>query len=132
MSPIGNDEVQPWLTRLNERALQRGFLGDRPKEPLCEHTAKRMFEDLLLPLLHEMAGAISRPDRLRRLVEDLKKYRNDRWSAGDQETARMAMGAVCYIEREDSPAQNTFLLSLCLASLQSAMGLIETEEARLG
>ena len=36
------------------------------------------------------------------------------------------------LEREDSPGQNTFLLSLCWASLQSAMALIDTEEGRLG
>ena len=51
----------------------------------------------------------------------MKKYRNDRFAAGDKTTATRAMGAINYLAREDSPGENTFLLTLCWRSLDSAI-----------
>ena len=116
-----NGEIQPWLTLLNERASQQGFLCDTAGGAASEESVRKMFEELALPLLREMADSIFTRDRILQLVADLRKYRSERFAAGDQATAGHAMGAINYLEREDSPGQNTFLLSLCWVSLNSAI-----------
>ena len=121
---LPSEETLPWLTLFNERATQRGFsptsLGDAPSE----ESAHRFFEEVMLPLLREMADAIFTQDRIRRLVAELRKYRSQRLAANDPETAALGMGAINYLEREDSPGLNTFLLSLCWASLTAAVEAI--------
>ena len=71
--------------------------------------------------MREMAEAIFTRDRILQLVNNLKDYRNGRFAAGDKKTAEQAMGAINYLEREDSPGENSFLLTLCWRSLDSAI-----------
>ncbi len=118
---LPNEEMQRWLTLLNERASQQGFLSGTSGGAASEESARKMFKELALPLMREMADSIFTRDRIRQLVADLRKYRSERFAAGDQATAGHAMGAINYLEREDSPGQNTFLLSLCWMSLNSAI-----------
>ncbi len=65
-----------------------------------------------------MAQAIFTPERLRSLASQLKQYRNQLFDAGERLAARWAQGAISYVEREDQPDLNTFLLTLCFASLR--------------
>jgi hypothetical protein len=117
------DEVQPWLTIFSERASQQGFLS----VTLSEENAGKYFEEVLLPLLREMADSLFTPERIRQLVGDLRKYRNELFAKGDKTTAGQALGTINYLEREDSPGQNTFLITLCWASLNSAIQAITAE-----
>jgi hypothetical protein len=41
-------------------------------------------------------------------------------AANDHESAALGMGATNYLEREDSPSLNTFLITLCWASITAA------------
>ncbi len=118
---LPNEEMQPWLTLFNERASQQGFLSGTSGGAASEESVRKMFEELALPLMREMADSIFTRDRILQLVADLRKYRSERFAAGDQATAGHAMGAINYLEREDSPGQNTFLLSLCWMSLNLAI-----------
>jgi len=97
------------------------LLPEAPDAALSEEHARKLFEELAVPLTREMAGTIFTRDRISRLVTDLKKYRGDRHTAGDTETPGFAMGAITHLEREDSPGQNTFLLTLCWKSLGAAL-----------
>lgn len=117
------EEVQPWLTLFNERATQQGFLSTAP----CEESARKYLEEVALPLLREMADSIFTTERIRQLIADLRKYRGELFAAGDKTTAGNVMGAINYLEREDSPGQNTFLITLCWASLTSAIKEAATE-----
>lgn len=126
---LPNVEIQPWLTLLNERANQQGFFSDTSGSVASEERVRQMFGELALPLLREMADSIFTRDRILQLVADLRKYRRERFAAGDRATAGHAMGAIIYLEREDSPGQNTFLISLCWASLNSAIKETEAENA---
>ncbi len=121
------EEVQPWLMIFNERISQSGCLAETPDAALSEESARRTFEEVVLPLMREMAGAIFTRDRILRLVADLKKYRSERFAAGDKATPALAMGAITYLEREDSPGENSFLLTLCWSSLTSAIKAMAAE-----
>jgi hypothetical protein len=105
---LSNEEVQPWLTLFNERASQKGFLSSGPDDAASEESARRIFEELALPLLREMADSIFTRDRIRQLVAGLRKYQSERFAAGDRTTAGHLMGAINHVEREDSPGQNAF------------------------
>jgi hypothetical protein len=118
---LPNEEVQPWLTLLNERASQQGLLSGTSGGAASEERARKIFVELALPLLREMADSIFTRDRILQLAGDLRKYRSERFSAGDRATAGLAMGAINYLEREDSPGENTFLINLCWVSLESAI-----------
>ena len=125
---LPNEEIQPWLALLNERASQQGFLSGMPDGAASEESVRKMFEELVLPLLCEMADSIFTRDRILQLVADLRKYRSERFAAGDQATVRHATGAINYLEREASPGQNTFLIRLCWTSLNSAIKATEAEK----
>ncbi len=122
---LSSEETLPWLTLFNERAMQQGFPATTPGDAQSEKDVRRMLEDVVLPLMREMAESVFTQDRIRRLVADLRKYRSDRLIANDRETAALGMGAITYLEREDSPGLNTFLLTLCWASLSSAVQAID-------
>jgi SEC-C motif len=128
---LPNEEVQPWLTLLNERASRQGFFSGAPDGAASEASARKMFAELALPLMREMADSIFTRDRILQLVADLRKYRSERFAAGDKATAGHATGAINYLEGEDSPGQNTFLISLCWASLNSAIKAIAAENVHL-
>ena len=119
-------EVEPWLKRFNEHIDQQGFGSGVPDAAASEEAVGRRFEELLLPLLREMADSIFTRERIQRLVADLKQFRRQRFTAGDRAAAAHAMGAITYLEREDSPGQNSFLLTLCWMSLTSAISTIVT------
>lgn len=121
------EEMRPWVTVLNERVAQPGFPSDPGEARTPEEDALKMFDELVLPLMREMADAIFAPDRIRKTIADLRKYRGERFAAGDRVTANQAMGAISYLEREDDPGQNSFLISLCWASLNSAIKAGEAE-----
>jgi len=126
---LPNEEVQPWLTLLNERASRQGFFSGTPDSAASEASVRKMFEELALPLMREMADSVFTSDRIVQLVADLRKYRSERFAAGDKGTAGHAMGAINYLEREDSPGRNTFLISLCWVSLNSAIKAIAAENS---
>ncbi len=119
------EEVQPWLALFNERASQGGFPSDTPSK----ESARKYFDEVALPLMREMAASIFTPERIRQLIADLKKYRSDLFAAGDKASASQVMGAINYLMREDSPGDNTFLLTLCWKSLDSAIRVTTAEAA---
>ncbi|HEY2952886.1 MAG TPA: hypothetical protein VGK40_09900, partial [Verrucomicrobiae bacterium] len=126
---LPDEETQPWLVLFNERASRHGSFSGMTRGAASEESARKAFEELVLPLLCEMADSVFTRDRIRQLVAVLKKYRQERFAAGDMATASLAMGAITYLEREDSPGQNTFLITLCWLSLDSALKQTEPEKA---
>jgi hypothetical protein len=60
-------------------------------------------------------------ERLEGLIAGLKKYRNERFAAGDKTSASHALGAIFLLDRKASPGENPFLLRLCVWSMQAAI-----------
>lgn len=114
------DEVLPWVPGFNEILQQAGFVPQAQETALDKDACEKILMNFVLPRMREMAAAIFTPDRIRRLVADLKRYRSERFAAGDKETAMLATGAINYLEREDSPGENGFLLNLCFHSFGQA------------
>src|SRR3954468_15507910 len=63
-----------------------------------------------------------------RLIARLKEYRTDHFYE-DRDAATLAMGAIIYLEREDAPGMNSFLLALCWRSLDPAFKAISACQA---
>ena len=127
---LPSEEIQPWLMLLNERASQQSFLSGMSDGAATEERIHNIFEELVLPLMSEMADSIFTRARILQLVADLRKYRSERFAADDRATAGHAMGAINYLEREDSPGENTFLITLCWVSLKSAIKSTAAESGR--
>jgi len=116
---LPGEETQPWMEALNERVLEAGG-GAKMQDPgASEESVRQLFQDLAVPLLREMADAIFTRDRIVRLLADLRKYRGELFAAGDKQAAQLATGAINYLQPEESPGQNSFLLALCYRSLDS-------------
>jgi hypothetical protein len=62
-------------------------------------------------------------------VLDLRAYRNRLFAAGEKKAAFCALGAIHYVEPEDDPSQNVFLLNLCSRSLHRGEQAEEAEAA---
>jgi hypothetical protein len=118
---LPSEEILPWLKLFNERATQHGFPAATSDGVLSEEDLHRMFEAVVLPLMREIAESVFTQDRIRQLVADLRRYRSELLVADDRAAAALAMGAITYLEREDSPGLNTFLITLCWASIGSAV-----------
>ena len=124
---LPGEETQPWMEDLNERMLQAGFGAQMQAPGASEESVRKLFQDLAVPLIREMADAIFTRDRLVRLMADLRKYRGELFAVGDKKAAQLATGAINYLKPEDSPGQNSFLLALCWRSLDSLIRAMRAE-----
>lgn len=113
------EEIENWLPVMNERwaSLAEKLPKPRGDSPPDEATIKTVAE-ALTPLFREMAEHIFTPERIRELIAQLKAYRNERFAAGDKRVAGLALGAITYLQREDEPGMNSFLVTLCYQSLR--------------
>jgi hypothetical protein len=114
-------EIEPWLPIVNERLMT--ILERLPKTdasaPPDPALAREVMEELW-PLLGEMAEDIFTPERIQQLKSQIKSYRDKSHAAGDKKIIGQTLGAINQLEREDEPAENYFLTSLCFFSLRSA------------
>lgn len=103
-------EVEPWVPLLNQRSQEwmKEHPATSPTEPSME---------LVFSLCRELALVIFSPERIEKLVEQLRIYRDKQFAAGEREASRIAMGAMHSIERETQPDANRFLISLCYFTL---------------
>ncbi|HVR34915.1 MAG TPA: SEC-C domain-containing protein, partial [Methylomirabilota bacterium] len=124
------EEVEPWLIELGEQARQQGLLEGFPDDDATGETRHHEFNELHLPLLREMADSIFTGERVAGIIADLKKYRNERFAAGDKATASQALGAVFLLDRETSPGENYFLLNLCARSMYSMVHAEATDDQK--
>jgi hypothetical protein len=123
------EEIEPWMERFNERAAQSGLAPSTAEDQLSEEDLSRLFQEVALPLMREMAKAVFTRDRIRQLVEQLKVYRNDLHEEGEHHSFQLAMGAIRYVEREDEPGLNSFLLALCWLSLNSLGEMLAPDDS---
>ena len=117
---LSPQDIERWLPHLNERwaSIAEQLPKPAPDRPPNEATT-RLIAERIFPLFGEMAGSIFTPERIRQLIAQLKTYRNERFAAGEKGVAGLALGAITSLEREDDPARNQFLVSLCFSSLRN-------------
>lgn len=120
---LSPEEVNPWLPILLEllapveaqaqQAAERG-------EPDVSELRKAM-QEAFLKVARGMIPTIFTPERLGQLEADLKAYRRDLLEAGESKAAMYAHAALTMLEREEPPAENPLLISICFASLRLMM-----------
>jgi SEC-C motif len=112
------EEIAPWMGLL-EKTLREMMEKYGPKEgsTLSKTQQEEAFASCYLPALKEMTKGIFTPERLKKLVGDLKAYRNRLFAAGDKTALLYANGTIGYLEQEDEPALNVFLINLVARSL---------------
>jgi SEC-C motif len=112
-------EMEPWLPFVTQKLqmMQEKYELSKTRTELSPAEQEEAFSNMFLPAMRELTQAIFTPERIRKLVADLKVYRRDLLAAGDQTAAFYVIGAIRYVEREDDPALNVFLLNLCVRSL---------------
>jgi len=115
---LGAEEIQPWEALLLEKLqAMMGEIG--PLEPGVKASRarrKKAFDQFYLPAMREIAKGIFTPERIRRLVAELRAYRKDLAAAGDKTAMMCATSAILYLEHEDEPEMNAFLVNLCARS----------------
>jgi hypothetical protein len=114
---LAPEELEPWLPALTECAKKLQAAQSKSADPGAPNP--QFAQDLLLPLVREMAKSIFTRQRIERLISQLRIYRNEHFAAEDKTVANYATAAMAYLERENEPGLNRFLGVLCLASLRS-------------
>ena len=113
------EEFEPWMPFVTEKL--KGLFekyGQPPGgAPPSEAERKEAFATVYLPAMRELAKGIFTPERIRKLVADLKVYRQSLFEAGENSAVFYATAVINYVEPEDDPSQNVFLVNLCARSL---------------
>ncbi len=116
------EELKPWVARLAERlpmlVSELGLL-EPGVEPDPEDVGA--VRDVIGELTSEMSLAIFTPERLRRLVEELRDYRRSLMDAGEEEAARWAESALAVADSDVPPDDNLLLLSICFVSMRELL-----------
>jgi hypothetical protein len=116
---LGTDEIRPYEAFLAERLQamigEIGPLESGGKVPLAQR--KKAFKQFYLPAVQEVTKGIFTPERIGRLVAELRAYRKELSDAGHKNASLCATSAIFYVEREKEPELNTFLINLCARSV---------------
>ena len=131
---LGAEEIQPWEALLLEKLQAMvGEIG--PLEPGIKPSralSKKAFDQFYLPAIQEIAKGIFTPERIRRLVAELRAYRKELAAAGDKSAIMCATSAIFYVEHEAEPGMNSFLLNLCARSVMKCGAAAEQEAGGAG
>ena len=131
---LGAEEMQPWgAPLLDKLQAMIGEIG--PLEPgvkASRSQRKKAFDQFYLPAMQEITKGIFTPERIRRLVAELRAYRKELAAAGDKSAIMCATAAILYVEREAEPEMNTFLINLCARSVMKWGAAAEQERGGVG
>lgn len=126
---LGTEEIRPWVALLLERLQpiveETGVL--RPGVKPSKAQENRAFDQFYLPAMREMTKGIFTPERILRLVAELKAYRRELVAAGDKTAILCATTAIHYIESEAEPEMNSFLVTLCARSVMKCTDAADLE-----
>jgi SEC-C motif-containing protein len=131
---LSAEEVQPWDAFLLEK-LQAMMAEIGPLEPGVKASraqSKKAFDQFYLPAVQEMTKGIFTPERIQRLVAELRAYRKELAAAGDKAAMMCATSAILYVEPEAEPQLNSFLVNLCARSMLNRGAAAEPEAGGAG
>ena len=116
---LPGEETGPWMSLLVEkfRLMMEKYNPQQTEEPLPKPTQEAAFTEHVLPAIREMAKGIFTPERIRKLVADLEDYRKELFDGGNKQEVLWAVAAVRYVEPEQEPERNAFLLNLCYRAM---------------
>jgi hypothetical protein len=127
---LGAEEIQPWeaflLEKLQAMTEQLGPL--KPGGKASRAQTKKAFDQFFHPAVREITQGIFTPERIQRLVADLRAYRKDLAAAGHKKASMCVTSAILYVKRETEPEMNVFLINVCARSVMKC-GVIAEQEA---
>jgi hypothetical protein len=128
---LSPEEVDPWVPVLMERltpieAQARQAAG---REEWPDPDIMQTMGDILMKVARQMVPVVFTPERLDRLVADLRDYRRKLLDERESQAAMHAHAAFMMLEREETPAENPLLISICFASLRLLL-IVLSEEAK--
>jgi hypothetical protein len=128
---LAPEELEPWVKRVMERleAMQASALDAVERGELDDPEVLQALSDALVETVKEMAPAIFTPERLDKLVADLRGYRRELLAAKEREAAMYAHAAYTLLEQVEDPGESFLLLGICYASLREML-IALSEEAR--
>jgi hypothetical protein len=131
---LGAEEIQPWEGLLFEKLqATMGEIGTlEPGVKASRARRKKAFDQFYLPAMREITKGIFTPERIRRLVAELRAYRKELAAAGDKSAIMCATSAILYVEREAEPENNSFLVNLCSRSVMKCGAAAEQEAGGVG
>jgi hypothetical protein len=118
------EETQPWEAFLLEklRPLMEEIGTIKPGVKLSKAQQKKAFDQFYLPAIQEITKSIFTPERISRLVADLRAYRKDLAALGEKNAVTDVTSTILYVERETEPEANSFLVNLCARSVMKSGG----------
>ena len=124
---LSPEELAPWSGLIQQKlaALAEQFAPAESGGKVSKAKQKKAFMEILLPAMREVAAGIFTPERIQRLVADLRVMRKAYHAAGDKAGTLRATSALLYVEPETDPGLNSFLVNLCTRSLENISGAEE-------
>lgn len=121
---LGPDELELWTSFLSQKlqAMRERYGPTKAGVQLSPAQQEEAISAIYLPAMREVATGIFTPERIQKLVGSLKVYRNELFAKGEQIAAFQVMSAISYVEQEDQPGLNVFLVNLCASSIHSIGG----------
>jgi hypothetical protein len=128
---LSPEEVAPWIPTLQERLAPSAAQARQAAErgEWDDPDVLQALGEALISVAQEMVPVVFTPERIGRLVADLKAYRRNLIAAGEPEAAMYAHTAYMLLEREETLVENPLLVGICFASLRLMM-ITLTEEAQ--
>lgn len=119
-SLLAPEEVEPWTSTLRERlaSIEERAMAAAEQEAWDDPNLQKDVGKVLFEVSKEMAPAIFAPERLHQLVVDLKAYRHELAEAGQKKFAMYAHVVSTSLEGVEAPAEEPFVIALCMASLR--------------
>lgn len=120
---LDSEEVMPYIATLMERLrpLEAQAREAMEKEASPRQETLEAMSQTLMEVARAMAPEIFTAERIARLKADLKTYQRDLSQAGDNRAAALARSAGMLLQREEPPADNPLLITICFVSLREML-----------
>jgi hypothetical protein len=130
---LSPEEVEPWIPALVEQlgAIEEEAMEAAGGGAWDDASIQEDIRDVVFEVAQEMLPTLFTPERMDQLVSDLRAHSHDLDERGDKRSALYAHTAATTLERARDPAEEPFVIAVCIASLVlvlSALG--QKEEAR--
>ena len=123
---LSAEEVGPWMPDVVEICANISAELEHPDQELNKQAQGR-FGELMWGKIGEMARAIFTPERITRLVPQLKAYARDLERLGCKSEGSSIMAAITLVENETEPDKSLFLLRFCHYSIEAALKIARSE-----
>ncbi len=129
---LSPEEVDPWVPVLMERLapIEEQAKQAAERRDWEDPGTLRAMGDIFVEIAREMVPVVFTPERLDRLVADLRDYRRKLLDERESQAAMHAHAAFMMLEREETPAENPLLIGICFASLRVLL-IVLSEEAKV-